>query len=110
MSFEYKGRIIETDSNGFLLNKEDWNEEIMHVLADSENCDLTDKHILVINAVRKYYDTYATTPAIRILLKYLKESGYQDLASSIELAKLFPNGAAKSAAKYAGLPKPIKCI
>ena len=35
MSFEYNGRIIETDSNGFLLNKDDWNEEIMYILAES---------------------------------------------------------------------------
>jgi len=82
----------------------------MNYMANQDSLELTQEHILIIKAVKNYYEEYATTPAIRILIKYLKTSGHEDLASSIKLAVLFPDGAAKSAAKYAGLPKPVKCI
>jgi tRNA 2-thiouridine synthesizing protein E len=110
MSFNFNGREILTDSEGYLKNREDWSEELMNYMANQDSLELTQEHILIIKAVKNYYEEYATTPAIRILIKYLKTSGHEDLASSIKLAVLFPDGAAKSAAKYAGLPKPVKCI
>ena len=110
MSFSFNGREILTDSEGYLKNTADWDESLMIFMAKNDGLELTEEHILVIKAVKKYYEEYATTPAIRILIKYLKTSGHEDLASSIKLAVLFPDGAAKSAAKYAGLPKPVKCI
>ncbi len=110
MSFNFNGREILTDSEGYLKNAEDWDEALMNYMAENDGLKLTEEHIVIIKAVKKYYEEYATTPAIRILIKYLKTSGYEALASSIRLAVLFPDGAAKSAAKYAGLPKPVKCI
>ncbi|MBE6422752.1 TusE/DsrC/DsvC family sulfur relay protein [Succinivibrio dextrinosolvens] len=110
MSFTFNGREILTDSEGYLKNAEDWDESLMRFMAKNDGLDLTDDHILIIKAVKNYFEEYATTPAIRILIKYLKTSGHEELASSIRLAVLFPDGAAKSAAKYAGLPKPVKCI
>ncbi len=110
MSFNFNGREILTDSEGYLKNTEDWNEALMNYMAENDGLKLTEEHILIIKAVKKYYEEYASTPAIRILIKYLKTSGHEVLASSIRLAVLFPDGAAKSAAKYAGLPKPVKCI
>ncbi|WP_317383979.1 TusE/DsrC/DsvC family sulfur relay protein [Anaerobiospirillum succiniciproducens] len=43
-------------------------------------------------------------------MQLLKKQGHTELASSVKLARLFPDGAAKCAAKLAGLPKPAKCI
>ena len=110
MTFKYKEREILTDNEGFLKNSSDWSNDLMIFMAKNDGLTLTDDHIAIIQAVKKYYEEFATTPAIRILIKYLKNNGYEDLASSITLATLFPDGAAKSAAKYAGLPKPIKCV
>ncbi len=110
MSFSFNGREILTDSEGYLKNKDDWSESLMNYMAKNDGLDLKEDHIVIIKAVKDYFEEYATTPAIRILIKYLKTSGHEDLASSIKLAVLFPDGAAKSAAKYAGLPKPVKCI
>lgn len=110
MSLFFNGREILTDSEGYLKNKDDWSEDLMIYMGKNDGLELTEEHILIIRAVKKYYEEYATTPAIRILIKYLKTEGYENLASSIKLAVLFPDGAAKSAAKYAGLPKPVKCI
>ncbi len=110
MSFFYKEREILTDSEGFLKDKADWSEDLMHFMADRDGLALTEGHLLIIRAVREYFETYATTPPMRSLIKYLKVSGHEDYASSVALARLFPKGAAKEASRYAGLPKPVKCI
>ena len=110
MTIEYNGRQILTDENGYLKNEADWSLDLMHFMAKRDGLTLTEEHILIINEVREYYKEFATTPPIRGLIRLLKSKGYEKLSSSITLAKLFPDGAAKSAAKYAGLPKPIKCI
>ena len=65
---------------------------------------------IVIDELRAYYKEYSTTPDMRVLITTLKKKGHTDLASSVTLARLFPDGAAKTAAKLAGLPKPVKCI
>lgn len=109
MSLIYKGREISTDAEGYLLNKDDWSEELMVHMASLENLELNAEHLLVINTVRRYFEEYATTPPIRGLIALLKKEGHAELGS-IALAKLFPDGAAKTAAKLAGLPKPVKCI
>lgn len=110
MGFLYKDKEYVTDSEGFLQDESLWNDDLMHYMASLDNLNLTQNHILVIKLVRKYYEEFATTPPIRSLITYLKQQGYSDIANSIALAKLFPLGAAKSAAKYAGLKKPVKCI
>ena len=110
MTIEYNGRQILTDEDGYLKNEADWSLDLMHCMAKRDGLTLTEEHILIINEVREYYKEFATTPPIRGLIRLLKSKGYEKLSSSITLAKLFPDGAAKSAAKYAGLPKPIKCI
>ena len=110
MSFSYNGRVFLTDNEGFLLNKDEWTEDLMFFMAKNLGLTLTEQHKTVINEVREYYKEYATTPAMRVLKKKKKKKGYSDLASSVTLARLFPDGAAKTAAKLAGLPKPVKCI
>ena len=110
MSFEYQGKNIATDNEGYLSNFEDWSEDLMYFMAKNDGLELNDSHVVIIKLVQDYYKEFATTPAIRNLIKFLKTKGFENLASSITLAKLFPDGAAKSSSKYAGLPKPIKCI
>ncbi len=109
MSFFHNGREILTDNEGFLKNKEDWSVELMEYMAKQDNLTLTLEHKLVIETVQHYYEEYATTPPIRGLITLLKKQGHPEL-NSIALAVLFPEGAAKTAARYAGLPKPAKCI
>ncbi|MBU3827017.1 MAG: TusE/DsrC/DsvC family sulfur relay protein [Candidatus Anaerobiospirillum merdipullorum] len=110
MSFNYLGREILTDDEGFLINADDWSPELMNEIARQMNLTLTNEHLTIIKVVRDYYAQYATTPPMRSLIKLLKQQGHANLADSITLASLFPDGAAKSAAKLAGLSKPVHCI
>ena len=110
MAIEHNGRTIRTDAEGFLLDPKDWDESLMERMAREDGLELTDAHRIVIGAVRGYYQQYAATPPMRGLIAILKKQGRAELASSAALARLFPKGAARSAARYAGLPKPARCI
>lgn len=102
---------LHTDSQGFLVRFEDWNEEIAIYIAALEGFTLSTIHWDIIYFIRIFYTEFNTLPKIRILinivlLKYGKEKG-----TSRYLAKLFPNGsAAQQISKIAGLPKPITCL
>jgi tRNA 2-thiouridine synthesizing protein E len=95
---------VELNDEGFLVNPEQWTDEIAAELARGEGIDeLTDAHWTVIRFMRSEYFEKGTGPTVRILGK---TSG----VGVRELYKLFPKGPAKIAAKIAGIPKPRGCI
>lgn len=101
---------IEVDKHGYLIDHTQWNKEIADELAQQDEMLLTDLHWEVIEFVRAFYIKYNTSPAIRALTKAMKAEFGEEKASSRYLYRLFPEGPAKQATKYAGLPKPARCI
>ena len=101
---------IETDSAGYLLNADQWNQNVALAIAAQENLQLTDAHWEVIYFVRDFYQEYKTSPAIRMLVKAMAQKLGEDKGNSRYLQRLFPDGPAKQATKLAGLPKPAKCL
>ena len=106
----YNGQPIDTDKQGYLTDFTLWNEAIAELLAHNDDIKLTDNHWEVIRFVREFYLTYNTSPAIRALTKAMKVEFGEEKANSRYLYRLFPEGPAKQATKYAGLPKPARCI
>lgn len=104
------GIIIETDQHGYLVDYTLWTEDLVPKLAETDNLVLTEAHWEIIRFVREFYLTYNTSPAIRALTKALKVKFGEDKASSRYLFRLFSDGPAKQATKYAGLPKPARCL
>jgi len=101
---EYNGRKVEVDDEGYLVNLNDWDEELAKAIAKEEGIEeLTDRHWDVIRFMRKEYEEKGTAPSIR----RLKNAGGIPVK---ELYQLFPGGPAKKAAKIAGLPKPHGCV
>jgi len=95
---------VARNAEGFLEHVEDWDRAIAAELAaESGIPELTDRHWLVIDFMRKEYLMKGDAPTIRTLGK---ESG----VAIKELYQLFPKGPAKLAAKLAGIPKPHGCI
>ncbi|MBD1556796.1 TusE/DsrC/DsvC family sulfur relay protein [Vibrio sp. S9_S30] len=107
---EYQGKIIETDAQGYLCNHTDWDEGLVPVLAEAEGIELTEAHWEVIRFVRKFYEEFNTSPAVRMLVKAIGKEHGPDKGNSKYLFKLFRQGPAKQATKLAGLPKPAKCL
>jgi tRNA 2-thiouridine synthesizing protein E len=104
------GEKVETDKQGYLLDHLLWSIELAQVMADNDEFELTPAHWEVINFVREFYLTYNTSPAIRALTKAMKSEFGEEKSSSRYLYRLFSEGPAKQATKYAGLPKPARCI
>ncbi len=99
-----------TDDEGYLEYLHDWTPGIAQAMAKADACELTENHWEVINFLREYYALYETAPAIRILTKQIGQKLGTDKGNSHYLHELFPDGPAKQACKYAGLPKPTGCV
>ena len=110
MAIKFNGTDIATDEQGYLLDYTLWQDGLVIEMAKLDNFELTDAHWEVINFVRHFYLTYNTSPAIRALTKAMKAEFGEEKSSSRYLFRLFPDGPAKQATKYAGLPKPKRCL
>ncbi|MDN3610093.1 TusE/DsrC/DsvC family sulfur relay protein [Vibrio ostreicida] len=108
--FEYNGKQIETDSQGYLLDHQQWEEGMIAILAKQEAITLSEAHLEVIHFVREFYEEFNTSPAVRMLVKAMEKAHGPEKGNSKYLFKLFRQGPAKQATKLAGLPKPAKCL
>ncbi len=103
-TFEHGNVSIEVDEDGFMVEPEEWNDEVAAALATTEGVDsLTEEHWKVMHYLRDYYKEFGVAPMIR---KLCKETGFP----LKRIYELFPSGPAKGACKLAGLAKPTGCV
>lgn len=102
---DVRGKKVELNPEGFMVNPEEWDEEVAVVLAKSEERieSLTQDHWAVIHYIRDYYLEKNLAPMVR---KVCKNTGFP----LKYIFELFPSGPAKGACKVAGLPKPDGCV
>ena len=101
---------LETDKEGYLKHLSDWNPNVAEWLAEGVNVTLNKDHWDVIHALRNFYADTGISPAMRILVKIVKQEVSLEKGNSIHLLTLFPGSPAKIAAKIAGLPRPTNCL
>ena len=102
--FEHGNVKIDVDEDGFMLEPDQWNEEVALALASTEAVtELTEEHWKLVNYLREYYQKFGIAPMIR---KLCKETGFP----LKKVYELFPSGPAKGACKVAGLAKPTGCV
>ena len=70
---EFNNKQIETDKQGYLLDTNDWSEELAPIIAEQENITLSEQHWEVVHFVRDFYLEYNTSPAIRMLVKAMAQ-------------------------------------
>lgn len=99
-----------TDKEGFLVDLDDWSPLVADLIAQSESIVLTPAHWEVINLIRRFYLEHDISPAMRPLVKYIKQNLGPEKGQSIYLLRLFPDSPAKLCAKIAGLPRPTHCL
>ena len=88
----------ELDRDGYLVDTQKWTKEVAEILAESEMPQgLSEDHWRVIDFLRQYYLEWKAAPPVRMLSR---ETGL----SLRDLKHLFPNGLAKHACRYAGMP------
>jgi tRNA 2-thiouridine synthesizing protein E len=91
----------ELDPDGYLVDTQKWNKEIAEILAGEEVSQaFTEDHWRVIDFLRQYYLEWEAAPPVRMLSR---RTGL----SLRDLKQLFPEGLAKCACRYAGLPRRV---
>ncbi len=99
---------IKTDDDGFLLDPEDWTEEVAEYIAEKENVELTDERWNLIHLIREYYSYHGAVPELRKILKKLKQELGPEKATRKYVYGLFPYGYGQQGCKIAGMRQPKK--
>lgn len=94
---------VSVDGEGFLVNREDWSEDVARELAAADAFPMNDQVMEYIRNARNMYDENGVVPPIR---KFAKEMG----VSSKDLYAIFKKGPMKLICKWGGLPKPTGCV
>ncbi len=104
------GRRVAIDRHGYLKRWGEWNEAVAEQMAAADGIELSPAHWEILSFLRDYYDEFEMAPPIRLLVKAVAARLGQDKGNSRYLYRLFPEGPAKQACRYAGLPKPVSCV
>ncbi|MBF0328093.1 MAG: TusE/DsrC/DsvC family sulfur relay protein [Nitrospirae bacterium] len=107
---DFEGKQIEVDEDGYLVSLDDWAPGLATQLAKGDDLELTEAHWEVINFLRDYYQKYQIAPMIKILVKEIAKVMGPEKGNTKYLYELYPDGPAKQACRYAGLPKPTGCV
>ncbi|MBI5430008.1 MAG: TusE/DsrC/DsvC family sulfur relay protein [Nitrosomonadales bacterium] len=92
------------DEEGYLIEPQDWNEDIARQFAAQENISLTPDHWDAIRFMRDYYADHQIAPDARHVMKHLAERLGPESRNA--LFELFPYGYVKQACKIAGMKRP----
>jgi dissimilatory sulfite reductase related protein len=94
---------VPLDGDGFLVNRDDWSEEIAVVLARNDDFELTKQVRDLINQARAMFEQDGVVPPLRI---FAKKQG----VTTKDLYEIFKKGPMKLICKWGGLPKPTGCV
>ena len=110
MIIEINGKTIETNEQGYLLDVDDWSEELATELARRDGMELFVDHWELIMYFRDYYSENQTNPTmhtiVRTLGKMKGELFHNQKAYEKHIYSLFPVDPVHEICKLAGLPMP----
>lgn len=98
---------IRRDTEGYIVDPEDWNESVAHHLAKEEGLMLDEHYWPVLKFMRQYWTEHHVAPDVRHVIKFLTEEKKLDKKQAKKfLFRLFPYGYVKQACKIAGMQRP----
>ena len=86
------GRGIPIDSEGYLIDLDDWSEEFARALAKEEGLVLTGEHWQVIDFIRDYYHEHRVQPQVRVMITHFTAKWGREKGSNHYLHEIFPKG------------------
>ena len=105
MSIEVNGKTIETTEDGYLVEVNDWDEEVAAAIAAADELEMTEKHWDVVRYLRsEHVDNAGNEPNERTIMKDLGKV-WGKKPSSKDMYNMFPGMPSKQGRKIAGLPK-----
>ena len=114
MTIEVNGKVIETDEEGFLVDLNDWDNEVMNALINQHEKDghkpLSETAIGLVEYCRQFYEEQKKHPTMHQMVKELGMRNTGKFTEAEEYKKflyeMFPHGPTQKLAKLAGLPNP----
>src|SRR5512139_2278468 len=94
----------QTDAEGYLVEPQDWTDEVAVALARQEGIQLTEAHWDAIRFMREYYAEHQVAADVRHVMKHLAQKHGADSRNMI--FELFPYGYVKQACKISGMKRP----
>ena len=91
------------DEEGYLVEPDNWTEDLACKLAEEEQIELNEEHWIAIRFMRGYFEDHQITPDVRHVMKHLKKTCG---AERNRMFQLFPYGYVKQACKIAGMKRP----
>lgn len=100
---EVNGKSLDVTEEGFMTNKDQWNEEVATALAAALNISLDDVAWSIVHFVRNDFEQRSVSPTLGRISKV----GGFDVKT---IFAIFGTKPAKKLAYIAGAPKPVGCV
>lgn len=98
------GHEVLTDSEGYLVNLDDWSEAFARALAQADGLELQAEHWAVIRYLRDYYEQRARQAQVRDMIQHFTKLWGPEKGSNHYLHEIFPKGGPqKQGNRLAGL-------
>lgn len=100
----------DLDHLGFLQNAQQWDMNWVRQSAENLGLSIDAVDERIIHALRDFYFEYDLSPAMRPLVKHIKQTVGPEQGNSIWLMQRYGESPARTLALLAGLPKPKNCL
>jgi tRNA 2-thiouridine synthesizing protein E len=98
------GQRIATDSEGYLVDREQWSEDFARAQARAEGLALTPEHWEVIRFLRDFYFEHGVQAQVRVMIRHFTALWGPERGSNHHLHDMFPRGGPqKQGNRLAGL-------
>ncbi len=98
------GQEILTDSEGYIVNLDEWSEDYARAAAEVEGLSLTEEHWEVLYFLRDYWLEHHVQCEVRKMVKHFKQKWGPERGNSAYLHRIFPRGGPqKQGNRLAGL-------
>lgn len=103
-SLMVNGHEVVTDSEGYLVNLDDWSEGFVRAEASHEGLELSDETWEVIRFLRDFYEKHRVQANVREIIRHFSKVWGPDLGNNRHLHAIFPRGGPqKQGNRLAGL-------
>jgi tRNA 2-thiouridine synthesizing protein E len=103
-SLTVNGHEVLTDSEGYLVNLDDWSEGFVRAGAEREGLELTDETWEVIRFLRDYFEAHQVQANVREIIRHFRRVWGPDRGDNHYLHTIFPRGGPqKQGNRLAGL-------
>ena len=101
------GRSIVRDEAGYLVDPNDWDEDIARHIAMEEGVTLSEEHWAVLRFMRDFLEQKGVAADARFVFRFLAAThGESQSEANRRFFSLFPYGYVKQACKIAGMRQP----